>query len=330
MKSFISTHHFEIEELEKILGFATQLKKKPIDVCLKNKSIALLFFNPSLRTRTSLEIGISHLGGHSSTLDVGNQVWDLEYQEGVVMDGKKAEHIKDASKVLSKYFDAVCIRSFPQMKSWAEDKKDPIINSFKKHLEVPLISMESAMYHPCQAIADMMTIRETIGDPKNKKFVLSWSYHPKSLPMAVPNSASLIASQFGMDVTIVNPKDYELSKEILDIVAKNCVDNGSNFEIVHSQQGLENADIVYAKSWGSLKYYGESEMELSIKKDLKDWIITKEKMDRTNNAKFMHCLPVRRNVVVTDDVLDDKDSIVYHQAENRLHTQKGLLKHMLG
>ena len=330
MKNFISTHNCTFEELGKILKLATQLKSKPIDDCLKNKSVALVFFNPSLRTRTSFEVGINQLGGHSTTLDVGGQIWNLEYKDGAVMDGQNVEHIKDASKVLSKYFDFVCVRSFPQMKDWNEDKKDPIIKSFKKYLDIPLISMESALYHPCQALADIMTIKEKLNKPEKKKFVLSWSYHPKSLPTAVPNSASIIASQFGMDVTIVNPKDFELPKETMNIVEKNCKDNGSSFEVVNSHEGFENADIIYAKSWGSLKYYGQPEIEGSIKKDLKGWIVDKEKMGLTKNAKFMHCLPVRRNVEVADEVLDSKNSIVYDQAENRLHAQKGLLKYLMG
>lgn len=329
-KDFLSTQLWDIEELEQILDLGYELKKHPFEQSLKNKSIALLFFNPSLRTRSSFEVGIHELGGHSSTFDVNNQLWNLEFEEGVTMDGTKTEHIKDAAKVLSRYYDAICVRSFPKSISWEEDRQDAIIRAIAKYSSIPVISMESALYHPCQALADIMTIKEVLSPIAKKKFVLTWCNHPKSLPMAVPNSAAIIASQFGMDVTIINPPGFNLSEDVLNIVKNQCNFNGSEFTLSNSQDDLENADIVYAKSWGSITNYGNLEKEAAMKNDLKHWIIDKEKMEKTQNAKFMHCLPVRRNVVVTDEVIDSDYSIVYQQAENRLHAQKGLLKYLLG
>jgi N-acetylornithine carbamoyltransferase len=258
-------------------------------------------------------------------------MWNLEYKENVVMDGKNVEHVKDASKVLSRYFDAICVRSFPALQNWEEEKGDPVINCFAKYSDVPVINMESNLFHPLQALADIMTIKEKLGDPKNKKFVLTWIYHPKALPMAVPNSAALIASQFGMDVSIANPKDFDLSEDITRIVKKNCESNSSKYTTYDNmEEAFKGADIIYAKEWGSPKYYGNLETEKAIREQLKDWIVDSNKMKLTNNARLMHCLPVRRNVGVTDEVLDSNNSVIYDEAENRLHSQKGLLKFLLG
>lgn len=330
-RDFLTTDNWNNEDLEEILRLAAKYKKNPFDSCLDRKSLCLLFFNPSLRTRSSLELGIKQLGGQVSSFSVGSDIWSLEYKENIVMDGKNVEHIKDASKVLSRYFDAICVRSFPTLQDWAEEKKDPILNCFAKYSDVPVINMESNLFHPLQALADVMTIREKLGNQKKRKFVLTWAYHPKALPMAVPNSAALIASQFGMDVTIANPEDFDLSEEITQIVRKNCESNGSQFTVTNNmQEAFEGADIIYAKEWGSLKYYGNLEAEKNIREKLKEWIVDSKKMRLTNNAKFMHCLPVRRNVAVTDEVLDSSSSIIYDEAENRLHSQKGLLRFLLG
>lgn len=330
-RDFITTDNWSTEDLEEILSLAVKYKKKPFDGCLGGKSLCLLFFNPSLRTRSSLELGIKQLGGYVSSFSVGSDTWSLEYRENIVMDGKNVEHIKDASKVLSRYFDAICVRSFPTLQDWAEEKKDPILGCFAEYSEVPIINMESNLFHPLQALADIMTIKEKLGSSRNRTFVLAWGYHPKALPMAVANSAALIASQFGMNVTIANPKDFDLSEDITQIVRKNCESNGSMFtQTENMEEAFEGADIIYMKEWGSQKYYGNLEAEKKIRETHKDWIVDSSKMRLTNNAKFMHCLPVRRNVAVTDEVLDSSNSVIYDEAENRLHSQKGLLGFLLG
>lgn len=330
-RDFITTHSWDTADLEEILKLGARYKKNPFDNSLQKKSLCLIFFNPSLRTRSSLEVGIKQLGGQVSSYSVGTDMWSLEYKENVVMDGKNVEHIKDAAKVLSRYFDAICVRSFPALQDWEEEKKDPVINCFAKYSDVPIINMESNLFHPLQALADIMTIKEKLGNPRKKKFVLTWAYHPKALPMSVPVSAVLIASQFGMDVTIANPKDFDLPEDITQITKKNCDDNGSELKFTDNmKEAFEGADIIYMKEWGSLKYYGNLEAEKSIREKLKDWVVDRSKMELTNNAKFMHCLPLRRNVAVTDDVVDSENSIIYDEAENRLHAQKGLLKFLLG
>ncbi|MBI3026779.1 N-acetylornithine carbamoyltransferase [Candidatus Woesearchaeota archaeon] len=330
-RNFITMDEWKREELEFLIGNAMKLKKigyksKP----LKDKIIAMVFFNPSLRTRTSLQAGIYKLGALAIDLSIGQGVWELEHKEGIIMDGKAAEHVKDAAQVLSKYCDAIAVRKFPDMKNWGEDKKDAVINGFAKYSDVPVINLEGAMEHPCQALADMMTIKEHFKNLKRKKLLLAWTYHPKSLPMAVPNSIALASSKFGMDVSIAFPPEFKLDSSVLKKIKDNCLLNKSNLEIFNNQEdAYKNADVIYAKSWGSINFYGNPEQEMKLKQNLKTWIVDSKKMKLTNNAKFMHCLPIRRNIEATDGVIDGKDSIIYQQAENRMHTQNSLLTELI-
>ncbi|MBU0585880.1 N-acetylornithine carbamoyltransferase [Candidatus Micrarchaeota archaeon] len=266
-KSFISTQDWKKADIEKLLLLAEKVKKARYSEKLKNKSMAMVFFNPSLRTRVSMQLAIEESGGKAVELNIGQGTWKLEHIEGALMDGDCTEHIKDAAKVLSRYSDAIAVRSFPEMKNWEQDKKDAVVNGFAKHSEVPVINMESALYHPCQALADIMTMKEKLGhDLKKKKFVLAWAYHPKALPMAVPNSAALISSMFGMNVTIAHPPGFELDSEIMSAVKKNCELEGGKLEVVNElDKAVEDAHIVYAKSWGSLKHYGNLEKEKELR-----------------------------------------------------------------
>jgi N-acetylornithine carbamoyltransferase len=250
-------------------------------------------------------------------MTVGSESWTLEYREGAVMDQDKTEHIKDAARVLSRYVDAICVRSFPGMKSREEDLADSVIESFRKHSSVPIINMESALWHPCQAMADAMTIQEKLGKVKGARVTLTWAYHPKALPMAVGNSFAAIASQLGAELTIAHPPEFALERSFLDSLPRKP-------RIVHSkEEGLEGAQVVYAKSWGSPAYYGRWDEEKKIREGLKSWIC-----DRVpKGAHFLHCLPVRRNVEVADAVLDSGD--IYDEAENRLHVQKAILSELL-
>jgi N-acetylornithine carbamoyltransferase len=328
-KNFINTQDWSKEELDHILDVADKLKKGMI-VDLQKKSIALLFFNPSLRTRTSFELAMYQMNGKAIVLAPGKDSWPIEVQEGVVMDKDSEEHLKEAVKVLNRYCDAIAVRNFPKFQDWEEDKKDLLINNMAKWSDKPIINMET-IFHPCQELALMKTIKEKIGEPKKKKFVLSWTYHPKPLNTAVANSAALISSKFGMDVTIVHPEGYDLDPDIIKEVKKNCKLNNSRLQIVHDQkEAFKDADFVYAKSWGSLKYFGNWEDEKKIRANLKHWIITDEKMKLTDNAKFSHCLPLRRNVKATDEVMDSDYCVAYDEAENRLHVQKALLYCILG
>jgi len=319
-QSFISTLDFKPAELEFLLERAKALKKargkkgpRPLD----GKSVALVFFNPSLRTRVSFEVGIAELGGQAVTMSVGSESWSLEYKENAVMDQDKTEHIKDAAQVLSRYVDAIAVRSFPGLKSYDEDMADPVIGAFRKYSKVPVINMESALWHPCQAMADALTTQEKLGKIKGKKVTLTWAYHPKALPMAVGNSFAAIMSQLGADLTIAHPPEFALPESFLKSLPRAP-------RIVRSkEEGLDGAQIVYAKSWGGASYYGKWEEEKKVREGLKSWICDSV----PKGATFMHCLPVRRNVEVADAVLDA--SAIYDEAENRLHVQKAILSELL-
>jgi N-acetylornithine carbamoyltransferase len=332
MRHFITLADYSIEELNRMIDLAMQLKRGKKKISLKGKTLILLFFNPSLRTRTSFELAMMQLGGNVITLNAGEDIWKLETEEGVVMDGAAAEHIKDAARVLARYADAIGVRAFAEGKSWDKDRKDPVIGSFVRHAGVSIINMESSLYHPNQVLADIMTMQERYG--KNLKGVpvtITWANHPNPLPMAVPNSILLTCSLFGMDVRFVRPPAYDLDREIMERAAALSKKAGGRITVIGDPDGgYEGSKVVYAKSWGSLRFYGQREKEKEHRKGLDGWIVDDRKMGFTDDAVFMHCLPVRRGVVVADSVIDSDRSIVYDEAENRLHAQKAVLCSLLG
>lgn len=331
MRDFLSTGDYASSELEAILDLAFELKSVRISGRpLSGKSIGLVFFNPSLRTRASMQAAINDLGGYPITIESGGTSWALEHRDGVIMDGSKSEHLKEFVRVLARYVSVIGVRTFAELKDWETERTDPILSAFSVYSDVPIINLESAMHHPCQAMADMMTIREKAGTGK-KRVLLTWAWHPKPLPMAVPNSFALAAAQFGHDLTIANPKGYELDDEILNRIETESTQNGGSVSLCDDiDAGFENAEIVYAKSWGAKGFYGNAEGDIHQRGPLREkWIVNETKMSRTDDAIFMHCLPVRRNVVVTDAVFDSKHSVVIDQAENRLHIQKAILHKIL-
>lgn len=319
-RSFINTLEFSAKELEGLLAKAAAIKKAKKDAQpLKGKSVALVFFNPSLRTRVSFQVGIAQLGGQAVSMSVGSESWTLEHREGAVMNGDKTEHIKDAAQVLSRYVDAIAVRSFPGMKSYEDDMADGVIESFRKYSTVPVINMESSLWHPCQGLADALTAQERCKKLKGLKVALTWAYHPKALPMAVPNSFAAAFSQLGADLTIAHPPEFPLEKRLLDALPRRP-------RIVHSKaEALEGAQVVYAKSWGGSAFYGRWEEEKRLRETHQDWICD----TLPKGATFMHCLPVRRNVEVSDAVLDAPGSAIYDEAENRLHVQKAILSELV-
>src|SRR6059036_2278450 len=216
MRNFLSTGDFSRDELEALIASALQFKRErePSNQ-LAGKSVALVFFNPSLRTRASMQVGIYELGGNPVVLEPGGTSWTLEHREGVVMDADKTEHVAEFVRVLGRYCAAIGVRTFASLKNWEEERTDPILNAFAKYSDVPIINLESAMHHPCQAVADMMTIREKLGAGR-KKVLLTWAWHPKPLPMAVPNSFALAAAQMGHELVIAHPAGYELDDELMD------------------------------------------------------------------------------------------------------------------
>lgn len=329
MRHFTHLKDFTIDELNALVDSAIALKKSaPAGMPLAGKSLAFCFMNPSLRTQVSFSVATASLGGHPVTLSLGSGgTWGMESVEGVVMDGTAAEHLKEAVPVLGRMCQALGLRSFPAGKSWAEDKEESALAAFIKYSTVPVINMESASGHPCQALADLMTIRERM-KPKGKNFLLSWAPHVKALPMAVPNSAVEIASMAGMNVTIARPEGYDLDPEVMARVKANCSANGSTVTVTDKvPQAFAGQNVVYGKSWGSLAEYGKPPS--SDPAFRKKWTISAANMKRTDKAIFMHCLPVRRGLVVEDAVLDGPWSVVIDEAENRLHTAKAVLMYLL-
>ncbi|MDQ2855562.1 MAG: N-acetylornithine carbamoyltransferase, partial [Acidobacteriota bacterium] len=297
---------------------------------LKGRSVALVFFNPSLRTRASMQVGVYELGGNAVVLEPGGTSWTLEHRDGAVMDSDKTEHVAEFVRVLGRYCRAIGVRTFASLKNWEDERTDPILKAFAKYSEVPVINLESAMHHPCQAMADMMTIREKLGSG-GKRVVLTWAWHPKPLPMAVPNSFALAAAQMGHEVTIAHPEGYELDDELLAEIRSHAAGAGGSINLTNNiDEAFAGAEVIYAKSWGSKNFYGNPETDIAERAPYRDkWIVDEQKMTRTNNGIFMHCLPVRRNVIVTDGVIDSPQSVVIDEAENRLHMQKAIMARLL-
>jgi N-acetylornithine carbamoyltransferase len=331
IKHFTHLKDFAPEELLALAASARALKKKtPRGAPLAGKSLAFCFMNPSLRTQVSSEVATASLGGHPITLSLGTGgggTWGMESVEGVVMDGAAAEHLKEAVPVLGRFCAALGLRSFPAGKNWDEDKAEGALSAFRKYSTVPVINLESASGHPCQALADLVTIQERM-KPKGKNFLLTWAPHIKALPMAVPNSAVEMAAMAGMNVTIARPDGYDLDPEVVKRVETNCARAGAKLTVTDDAPGaFDGQHVVYAKSWGSIKNYGRAPSDDA---DFRaKWIVTPAKMKRADSAIFMHCLPVRRNVVVADAVLDGPWSVVIDEAENRLHAAKAVLLHLL-
>jgi N-acetylornithine carbamoyltransferase len=328
MNNFLKTNEFSRAELEEILESALRFKKGEInEKSLSGKSVALVFFNPSLRTRASMQVGVYELGGNAVILEPGGTSWTLEHRDGAVMDGDKTEHLKEFVRVLERYVAAVGVRTFAELKDWESERAEPVLSAFARYATKPVINLESAMHHPCQSLADMLTIRERFGKRK-KRVLLTWAWHPKPLPMAVPNSFALAAAQFGHDLRIAHPKGYELDAELLGEIENQARENGGSVEITNDiYSAFDEAEVVYAKSWGSFRHYGNPHKDISERAVYRQrWIVDEAKMRRANDAIFMHCLPVRRNVIVTDGVIDSANSVVIDEAENRLHVQKAIMK----
>ncbi|MCP4680132.1 MAG: N-acetylornithine carbamoyltransferase [Deltaproteobacteria bacterium] len=328
MNHFLTTTDWSFEEVETVLDHASKIKAGESKPRLDGKVMGMVFLNPSLRTRTSFETGMFQMGGHAINLAVGQGMWKLEAADGVVMDGDKAEHFKEAVPVLSRYADVLGVRAFADGMDWKVDRTDPVLSAFANYSEVPVVNMESAVWHPCQALADALTWKEK-GLVSGDKVVLTWAYHPKALPMAVPNSVLNMAAQRGMDVTVLRPEPFALDPELTATADGIAKEAGGSVTETDDLAALEGAKIVYAKSWGSLAAYGKPDEDKKLRADFRDWQVTMDWMNRTADGKFMHCLPVRRNVVVSDEVLDSEMSVVVDQAENRLHAQNAMLARLL-
>src|SRR5512132_1703807 len=249
MRDFLTTADFSREELSRLIDSALRFKESSSEAkALAGKSVALVFFNPSLRTRASMQVGIYELGGNAVVLEPGGTSWTLEHRDGVVMDADKTEHVAEFVRVLGRYCVAIGVRTFAALKDWQAERIDPILNAFAKYSEVPIINLESAMHHPCQAMADMMTIREKLGEGR-KKVLLTWAWHPKPLPMAVPNSFALAAAQMGHELTIAHPPGYELDDELMAEIRRQAAGAGGRIAVEHDvEKAFDGVQVVYAKS----------------------------------------------------------------------------------
>ncbi|MDP9144644.1 MAG: N-acetylornithine carbamoyltransferase [Actinomycetota bacterium] len=326
MRHFLNTFDWSRPELQSMVDEARRFKASPYGEALKGKTIALLFLNNSLRTRTSFDVGAQQLDGHAVVLSPSGGMWPLEFEEGAVMLGDAEEHVKEAAKVLSRYCDLIGIRAFPKFENWEEDRKDKVLQAFATHAEVPVINMET-ITHPCQELAHIMALQERLGSLDGKRYVLTWSYHPKPLNTAVANSALVIAAKFGMNVTLLCPtEEYILDDRYINVATRDAGANGRSLTITHDiETAYDGADIVYAKSWGALPFFGRWDEEKPIRDKYQHFIVDGQKMALTNDALISHCLPMRRNVIMTDDVFDGPRCFAYVEAENRLHVQKAIM-----
>jgi N-succinyl-L-ornithine transcarbamylase len=311
MKHFLSVN--DIDSPNQWINEALEIKNKPIQKEFGvGKTLGLLFFNNSLRTRLSTQKAAMNLGMESIVMNFNNEGWALEFEDGVVMDQGKSEHIKEAAKVISQYCDIIAIRAFPTLTDKEKDRAEEVLYGFKKYASVPIVNMESSTGHPLQALADAITIEEYKLKEK-PKVVLSWAPHPRALPHAVANSFVQMMQKSDVDFVITHPEGYELDPEIT---------KDSKIE-TDQMKAFQGADFVYAKNWSSFKDYGK------VLNQDPNWTISNKQMSITNKAKFMHCLPVRRNVVVADEVLDGDQSIVIQQANNRTYSAQLVLKRIL-
>jgi len=309
MKQFLDLE--DISDVQKLIEEAIYLKKDPFEYehLGNHKTIGMLFFNSSLRTRLSTQKAAQNLGMKTVVMNLNSEGWALEFEDGSIMNGNKAEHIKEAAAVVSQFVDIIAVRAFPGLTDKEKDGEEQIIKSFQKYASVPVVNMESSTAHPLQALTDAITITE-FQQKKRPKVVLSWAPHPKALPHAVPNSFTKMMQMIDVDFVITHPEGYELDLKITK-------DSKIEYD---QEEALKDADFVYSKNWSSFKNYGK------VENTDPNWMMTLEKL---GEARFMHCLPVRRNVVAADEVLDSKQSIVIQQAGNRTYAAQVVMKHIL-
>lgn len=313
MKYFTTVH--DVKDVDTLVLEALEIKKNPyaFSDLGKNKTLGLIFLNPSLRTRLSTQKAAMNLGMNVMVMNIDKEGWALEMEDGSVMNGASVEHVKDAAAVLGQYCDVIGIRCFPSLQNKKDDYSEKVLLKFMKYCKVPIVSLESATLHPLQSLADLVTIKENWKLKKKPKVVLTWAPHIKALPQAVANSFSEWMCKADMDFTITHPAGYDLCDDYT---------KGAKVEL-DQNEALKNADFVYVKNWSSYTDYGKV-LEVDS-----DWMLTNEKLKVTNSAKVMHCLPVRRNIELSDEVLDGKNSLVLEQANNRLFAAQAVLKKMI-
>jgi N-acetylornithine carbamoyltransferase len=330
MNRFLDLADFSREQVKDLLGLAVRLQRQPDPNALAGKVLGLLFMNPSLRTLASFQSGMMRLGGSVYVVTPGQGTWQMETRAGAVMNGAAAEHVKESVPVLASYCDAIGIRMFAEHKNLAADLAETQFKMMADLCDKPLVNMESAMNHPCQALADWHTMDE-LKVPERGKFVLSWVNHPRALPLAVPAATVHMAAQRGMEVVVLRPDGYALPESIMEKARAAARSSGGTVtETTDRAEALKGAHVLYAKEWGSPQHYGDNEAEARVREYLGDWCVKDSWFKHTDpNCHFMHCLPVRRNVAVDDEVLDSSRSVVIREAYNRMVVQMAVLHRLL-
>ncbi|KIC91347.1 acetylornithine carbamoyltransferase [Flavihumibacter sp. ZG627] len=324
MKQFVSVN--DVTDIDALVALALSYKADPYrhNTLGARKRIGMLFLNPSMRTRLSTQVAAQQLGMEAVVFNVGSEGWAIEFEEGAIMNGTTAEHVKDAAPIMGKYFDILCIRTFPSLKNREEDYSEKYINQFIRYAGIPIVSLESATLHPLQSLTDIITIEEYLATQRSlnpqfanrkSKVVLTWAPHVKALPQCVANSFAQWVNAWGKaDFIITHPEGYELEESF-----------SRGATITHNQdEALKDADFVYVKNWSSYKQYGQI-----LSNDM-SWMMTNEKLGLTNNARVMHCLPVRRNVELSDEILDGPNSLVTTEAGNRVWAAQAVLAEIIG
>lgn len=330
MKNFTDLADLSREEVVELLALAERLQQKPEPQALAGKILGLLFFNPSLRTLASMQAAMARLGGTSFVISAGQGTWQLETRRGAVMNGAPAEHVREGVPVLSHYCDALGIRAFAGGQDLQADLAETSFNEMAGLVTKPVINMESAVNHPCQALADWKTM-DDLAVPRRAKFVLSWVNHPRALPLAVPAATVHMAAMRGMDVVVLRPEGFALPEPIMKKAAEAAAASGGSLrETADRDEALTGAHVVYAKEWGSTTHYGDPEGDARLRASLADWCVRDTWFTRAAvDCKLMHCLPVRRNVAVADEVLDGRRSVVQREAYNRMVVQTAVLHRLL-
>lgn len=329
-RDVVTLDTFTPDEIRYAISRAHAMKAEGFGMPLQGRALAMVFFNPSLRTRASFAIAFSSLGGTVIDLTAERDIWNLELRDGAVMAGAAEEHVKDAARVLSEYADAIAIRSLARHDDWAMERRDLVLVSFQKHSSVPIFNMESVLEHPCQAWGDALTLEEEFGDLRGRKLALTWVYSPTARPLAVPHGAALMAAKLGMNLTICHPEGYDLDHGVLDVVQRNAREHGGTVRFTPDlSDAVTGAHAVYAASWGATNLHGRPDEERLLRSRHTDRRITTDLMAKTQSGRFLHAMPVRRNVEVDDAVVDAPSSLVIRQAGNRLHIQRALFAEVL-
>jgi len=329
VKRFLDLADFSREEVLSLLELARRLEKQPEPRALAGKILGLVFFNPSLRTLASFQVGMTRLGGTSFVINPGAGTWQLETRPGVVMDGAAAEHVREGIPVLASYCDALGIRAFADGRDLEEDLAETRFNTMAALTDGPLINLESALNHPCQALADWKTM-DDLAVPRAGRFVLSWAWHPRALPLAVPAAALHMAALRGMEVVVLRPDGFALPAPVMERARRAAAASGGSVrESSDREAALAGAQVLYVKEWGATAPYGDAEADARLRAGLRDWCVRADWFHAAPDCRLMHCLPVRRNTAIADAVLDGPRSVVLREAYNRLPAQMAVLHQML-